>query len=130
MMSRAQVSEDSTHASPSRPSISGRTPSGSRTPISFERVMATMEKAPSTRRSASFIRSGIDFWIERAIRWMMHSVSEPDWKIEPRSISSPRRLTALVRLPLWAMAQPPMANSAKSGCTSRSCVAPFEPAVE
>ena len=52
------------------------------------------------------------FWIERAIRWMMHSVSEPDWKIEPRSISSSRRLSALVRLPLCAMAQPPMANSA------------------
>ena len=52
----------------------------------------------------------------------MHSVSEPDWKIEPRSISSSRRLTALVRLPLWAMAQPPMANSANSGCTSRSWV--------
>ena len=66
--------------------------------------MATMEKAPSTRRSASFIRSGMVFWIERAIRWMMHSVSEPDWKIEPRSISSSRRLRALVRLPLWAMA--------------------------
>ena len=66
-----------------RPSISGRTPSGSRTPISFERVIATIEKAPSTRRSASFIRSGMVFWIERAIRWMMHSVSEPDWKIEP-----------------------------------------------
>ena len=73
------------------PSISGRTPSGSRTPISLERVMATIEKAPSTRRSASFIRSGMVFWIERAIRWMMHSVSEPDWKIEPRSISSSRK---------------------------------------
>ena len=53
--------------------------------------MATIEKAPSTRRSASFIRSGMVFWIERAIRWMMHSVSEPDWKIEPRPISSSRK---------------------------------------
>ena len=33
----------------------------------------------------------------------MHSVSEPDWKIEPRSISSSRKLSALVRLPLCAI---------------------------
>ena len=130
MMSSAQVSDDSTQPSPTRPSISGRTPSASRTPISLERVSATMEKAPSTRRSASFMRSGMFFWIERAIRWMMHSVSEPDWKIEPCSINSARRLMALVRLPLWAMAQPPMENSANSGCTSRIAVVPFEPAVE
>ena len=130
MMSRAQVSDDSTQASPVRPSISGRTPSGSRTPISLERVMATIEKAPSTRRSASFIRSGMVFWIERAIRWMMHSVSEPDWKIEPCRISSSRSASALVRLPLWAMAQPPIWNSANSGCTSRIWVLPLEPAVE
>ena len=37
---------------------------------------------------------------------------------------------ALVRLPLWATAQPPMASSAKSGCTSRIWVSPLEPAVE
>ena len=60
----------------------------------------------------------------------MHSVSEPDWKIEPRSISSSRSASALVRLPLWAIAAPPIANSAKSGWTSRSWVAPLEPAVE
>ena len=98
--------------------------------MSFERVIATIEKAPSTRRSASFIRSGMVFWIERAIRWMMHSVSEPDWKIEPAWISSSRSASALTRLPLWAIAAPPMANSAKSGCTSRICVDPLEPAVE
>ena len=91
MMSRAQVSEASTQPSPTFPSISGRTPSGSRTPMSLERVMATIEKAPSTRRSASLSRSGMVFWIERAIRWMMHSVSEPDWKIEPCWISSSRK---------------------------------------
>ena len=69
-------------------------------------------------------------WIERAIRWMMHSVSDELWKIEPRSISSRRSASALVMLPLCAMAQPPMANSANSGCTSRTWVLPFEPAVE
>ncbi len=130
MMSSAQVSEASTQPSPMRPSTSGRTPSGSRTPISLVRVMATMEKAPSTRRSASFIRSGIVRWSERAIRWMMHSLSEEDWKIEPRSISSRRSASALVMLPLWAIAAPPIENSPKKGCTSRIAVLPFEPAVE
>jgi len=74
--------------------------------------MAMTEKAPSTMRRASFIRSGIVLWIERAIRWTMHSVSAWDWKIEPRSMSCVRSASALVRLPLWAMAQPPRANSA------------------
>ena len=113
-----------------RPSTSGRTPKGSRTPISLVRVMATMENAPSTRRSASLMRSEMFFWIERAIRWMMHSLSDEDWKIEPRSISSRRRAAALVRLPLWAMAAPPIENSPKNGCTSRIAVAPLDPAVE
>jgi hypothetical protein len=61
---------------------------------------------------------------------MMHSLSDEDWKIAPRSIRSRRRRAALVRLPLWAMAQPPMANSPKKGCTSRMAVAPLVPAVE
>ena len=59
MISSAQVSLESTQPSPSRPITSGRTPSASRTPISLVRVMATIENAPSTRRSASFIRSGM-----------------------------------------------------------------------
>jgi hypothetical protein len=92
--------------------------------------MATMENAPSTRRSASFIRSGMVFCRDRAIRWMMHSLSEEDWKIEPRSISSRRSSSAFTMLPLWAIAAPPMANSPKKGCTSRIWVAPLEPAVE
>ncbi|OIQ66419.1 hypothetical protein GALL_520100 [mine drainage metagenome] len=60
----------------------------------------------------------------------MHSESDEDWKIEPRSISSRRRAVALVRLPLCAMAQPPIENSPKNGCTSRIAVLPFDPAVE
>jgi len=43
MMSSAQVSDVRIHASPSRPSTSGRTPNGSRTPISFFWVRATRE---------------------------------------------------------------------------------------
>ena len=93
-------------------------------------VMATTEKAPSTRRSASSMRSTIVRWSERAIRWTMHSESEEDWKIEPRSIISRRKDSALVMLPLWAIAAPPMANSPKKGCTSRIAVRPFVPAVE
>ena len=60
----------------------------------------------------------------------MHSLSLTLWKIEPRSISSRRSALALVMLPLWAMAAPPMENSPKKGCTSRIAVWPFEPAVE
>jgi hypothetical protein len=69
-------------------------------------------------------------WSERAMRWMMHSVSEEDWKIDPRSISSRRSASAFVMLPLCAMAAPPAENSPKKGCTSRIWVAPFDPAVE
>ena len=90
---------------------------------------ATTEKAPSTRLSASFIRSGMSRWSDRAIRWMMHSLSDEDWKIEPRSISSRRKALALVMLPLCAIAAPPMENSPKNGCTSR-IAAPLDPAVE
>jgi hypothetical protein len=79
MMSSAQVSELSAQVlSPSRPRTSGRTPSGSRTPMSLVRVMATTENAPSTRRSASSIRSGTLRCSDLAIRWMMHSLSEED----------------------------------------------------
>ena len=131
MMSSAQVSDARTYpSSPTRPSTSGRTPKASRTPISLVRVMAMTLNAPSTRRSASFIRSGMLRWIDRAIRWMMHSLSDDDWKIEPRSISSRRRAAALVILPLCAIAQPPMWNSPKNGCTSRIAVFALVPAVE
>ncbi len=60
----------------------------------------------------------------------MHSLSDDDWKIAPRSISCLRKAVALVRLPLCAMAQPPTANSPKNGCTSRIAVWPLDPAVE
>ncbi len=58
------------------------------------------------------MRSGMVFWIERAIRWTMHSVSDEDWKIEPRSFSCWRSASAFTTLPLCAMAQLPMTNSA------------------
>ena len=74
--------------------------------------MATTENAPSTRRSASLIRSASVFWIERAIRWMMHSLSEEDWKIEPRCCSRSCTAWALVMLPLWATANPPPDSTA------------------
>ena len=60
----------------------------------------------------------------------MHSLSDEDWKIDPRPINSLRSELALVILPLCAMAAPPMENSPKNGCTSRSAVLPLEPAVE
>ncbi len=61
---------------------------------------------------------------------MMHSLSDEDWKIEPRSISSRRSASALVMLPLCAIAAPPIANSPKNGCTSRIAVLPLDPVVE
>ena len=93
-------------------------------------VMATMEKAPSTFLSASSIRSTSVRPMERAMRWIRHSVSEEDWKIDPRSISSRRSAMALVRLPLCAMAAPPMANSPKKGWTLRMIAGPLSPLVE
>ena len=92
--------------------------------------MATTEKAPSTRLSASSMRSGMVRWSERAIRWTMHSLSDEDWKIEPRSIISRLSDSALVMLPLCAIAAPPMANSPKKGCTSRIAVLALVPEVE
>ena len=122
MISSAQVSDASAQPSPILPKTRGRTPNGSRQPISFVRVIATIENAPSTLRRASSMRSGIVRPMERAIRWMMHSLSDELWKIEPRSINSRRNDSALVMLPLWAIAAPPMENSPKKGCTSRIAV--------
>ena len=55
----------------------------------------------------------------------MTSVSEVDWKIEPRRCSWSWRVSALVRLPLWATAKPPPENSAKSGWMLRSSEPPW-----
>ena len=50
----------------------------------------------------------------------MTSVSEVDWQMAPEEMSSWRSVSALVRLPLWATAKPPVSMSANSGCTLRS----------
>ena len=55
-ISKAQVSDDNTQPSPNFPNTNGRTPLGSLIPISFVRVIATTENAPSTRDNASFRR--------------------------------------------------------------------------
>jgi hypothetical protein len=68
-------------AVPRRPRTRGRMPRGSRQPTSLVRVMATTEKAPSTLRSASSIRSTSVRPMERAMRCIRHSVSDEDWKI-------------------------------------------------
>jgi len=84
MISSAHVSE-ARMAAPSRsPRTSGRTPSGSRQPIIFLVDRQTSDHAPSTFFSASTIRSiNNTRWLV-AIRWRMTSVSEVDWKIDPR----------------------------------------------
>ena len=60
----------------------------------------------------------------------MHSVSDEDWKIEPRLTRCRFSAAAFVRLPLCASAQPPGSNSTRMGWTSRIAVMPFAPAVE
>ena len=50
----------------------------------------------------------------------MISVSDDDWNRLPVSTSDDRRRAALVRLPLWARAKPPKANTDEKGCISNS----------
>ena len=78
MISNAQVSELKAQPSPTFPKTRGRTPKGSLTPISLVRVMATIENAPSTRLKASSIRSGMFCCKLRAIKCIMHSLSDED----------------------------------------------------
>ena len=54
----------------------------------------------------------------------MTSVSEVDWKIEPRAVEFARSRIAFEMLPLWASAKPPEASSANRGWTLRSAVSP------
>ena len=54
----------------------------------------------------------------------MTSVSEVDWKIEPRRLSVRRSFIALEMLPLWATAKPPSASSANRGWTLRIALDP------
>src|SRR4026207_1962899 len=61
---------------------------------------------------------------ERAIRCRITSVSEVDWQMAPEEMRSRLSVSALVRLPLWASAKPPVSRSANSGCTLRRAVAP------
>ncbi len=111
-MSSAQVSEATTYASPRRPSTSGRMPTGSRAAIIMSLVRATSDQAPSICRVASTKRSTMRRFFERESRCRMTSVSEVEGKMAPVLISSSRSVRALVRLPLWATAKPPVSMSA------------------
>ncbi len=127
-MSSAQVSDASTQPPvpwlPMRPRISGRTPSGSRTPISASLDSATSEYAPTTCFSASISRSTTVEYRLMAIRWMNTSLSVVLWNRQPRRTSWWCSACALVRLPLCATAKPPNSKSAYSGCTLRRMVSP------
>jgi hypothetical protein len=52
---------------------------------------------------------------EAAIKWITTSVSDVDWKIDPRASSCSRSASAFTRLPLWAMANAPCAHSTTKG---------------
>ena len=60
----------------------------------------------------------------RATRCRITSVSVVDWQMAPFLISQSRKVSALVRLPLWASAKPPESRSTKSGCTLRMIGSP------
>ena len=51
-------------------------------------------------------------------------MSDVAWKMAPALISSRRSVIPFDRLPLCAIANPPVPTSAKSGCTLRSTVSP------
>ena len=54
----------------------------------------------------------------------MTSVSLPVWKIDPALTSSSRSSRALTRLPLWATAIWPCAQSIRNGCAFSSLLSP------
>ena len=105
MMSKAQVSEASTGASPSRPRTSGRIPRGSRRATSLSGVKPMSDQAPCSRPAASAKASSkLGAWLA-AMSWSTASVSAEEWNRAPSARSSRRRRPALVRLPLWGQRQ-------------------------
>ena len=107
-----------------------RGPAGARRAHRGSRSSSWSTGRPATRRlrpccSASTMRSTSRLRLDVAIRWRITSVSEVDWKIEPRRWSWSCRVSALVRLPLWATAKPPPENSANSGWMLRSIEPPW-----
>ena len=88
-------------------------------PIIFFDDSATSEKRTFDRRIAAMKRELRSRSRLVAIRCRMVSVSEVDEKIAPSFCRARCTVMALVRLPLWAIASPPSASSAKKGCTLR-----------
>ncbi len=109
MRSKAHVSDASTQASSSRPTTSGRMPSGSRNPARPRSLRTTAAKAPSIRPIASATaspRSSESCW---TISAAITSVSDVDRIDTRRASSSSRSAAVLVRLPLCpsAIVRPP-----------------------
>ena len=77
-----------------------------------------------TWRSASITRAVRVVSFEVAMRWMITSVSEVDWKMEPDSSSCSRSWLALIRLPLWETAMGPLAYSTTNGWAFLMSVCP------
>src|SRR5881397_1291434 len=112
---QGHVSEATTHASSSRPSVSGRNPYGSRIAYSASGVSTSREYAPLTCASAWRSCSSSGPAGARASRCRMTSVSDVDWKIAPSRSMSLRRASAFVRLPLCAIEIGPRAVLAVIG---------------
>ena len=88
-------------------------------------LMMMSENAPSIRRSA--LRTLPPLSAGWASRCRMISLSAVVWKMEPLRSSSSRRTSALIRLPLCAIAIWPRKQSTTNGCAFFSVL---EPVVE
>ena len=92
-------------------------PNGSRTPINFFPVITTKEYPPWIWNSTSISLSTKFVLFDRAISWIIISVSEVLWKIAPLSTNLCLNDKLLVKFPLCAIERPPLDKSAKKGCT-------------
>ena len=117
--SKAHVSDATTHASPKRPSASGRNPRGSRIAINSRGVRNNIENAPSVSRSTSGIASATLAARERATPCSTTSVSDVDEKIAPSFSKRFRSSRAKGRLPLWQTAIWPCWQVTTNGWHSR-----------
>ena len=115
-MSSAQVSDATTHASPTRPMTRGRQPRGSRAASNVPFKSTSRLKAPSARDRASASWSSGAIADVRASRCTSTSESIVEVKIEPRSSSSCLSSVALTRFPLWASAMCVPRKRASTGC--------------
>src|SRR6266511_1191348 len=102
-LSRAHVSEATTHSPSSRPRTSGRKPNGSRNATSVPSERATIEYAPSSLRIAPATVASSDPG-SLATSAAISSLSDVEESLMPSSATCARNAEAFVRFPLWPRA--------------------------